>query len=116
MWKIQTVQDAKPTAETGGGEQIAVEEENASISEIYANMVARGVIGAGVAHATTGLGRTDERRAYSMMKNAGKNPKYMEYAERQIQLQKLDKMEQELQELKLLKETKLETTQKQQND
>lgn len=113
MWKIQTIQDAKPTAETGGGEQIAVEEENASISEIYANMVARGVIGAGVAHATTGLGRTDERRAYSMMKNAGKNPKYMEYAERQIQLQKLDKMEQEL---KLLKENQIETTQKQKND
>lgn len=99
IWQYQQAKNAKTKPEKGGGEKIAVEEENASISEVYAHMVERGVIGTAVSHASGGQ-VIDERRAYAMMKNAGKNPKYMEYTERQIKLKQLDKMVAELQELK----------------
>lgn len=91
--------------EAGGGEQVAIEEENASLGEIYAAMIARGALGPAVAHAAGGT-MTNQTQALAMMKNAMKAPKYMEPVERALHLQTLDKQVFELDQLNSLDSTK----------
>lgn len=109
LWKHQderTVARRKASDfwDKGGGEVVAIDEDCATISEIYAKMLMTGMMGSAVAHASAGRA-VNEQQALAMLQNATKNPKYMEQSERNVRLKKLNDQIQILETLKNPKET-----------
>ena len=109
LWKHQderTVakREASEFWDKGGGEVIAIDEDCATISEIYAKMLMTGMMGSAVAHASAGRA-VNEQQALAMLQNATKNPKYMEQSERNVRLKQLNDQMQILEDLKNQKET-----------
>lgn len=108
LWKHQderTVANRKASEfwDKGGGEVIAIDEDCATISEIYAKMLMSGMMGSAVAHASAGR-TVNEQQALAMLQNATKNPKYMEQSERNVRLKKLNDQMQILETLQQKKE------------
>lgn len=98
LWKHQRQEDIVAHAEKGGGEVNVIEEDAADISQMYARMVANGMIGATVMHSAGQ--RMDESRALALMNNAKKAPQYMDISEKNRILKRVTEQAQELEAIK----------------
>lgn len=102
QWERQFWHEVHAQHEQGGGEVLVIDEANSSISEMYAMMLAKGLVGVGVAHAA-GRVRMDEAHAIAGMMNAQKNPLYTEIGERQERLKAFNKQMEEMRMAELAK-------------
>lgn len=99
LFEHSTYRTTKVEWEAGGGEQVAIDEQNASVAEMYAKMVANGTLGIATMHAAANT-NVSELRAIAMLKEATVAPQYMEQSEKLKRLRDLKKAEMLLQQEK----------------